>query len=245
VHPVSACIAAAFSKVTRKEKIMNSDNTTSHSSSSYDLEILKTIPYYDSIHDETLKFVKAYDPNPHHWLDTGCGTGTFALKVLEQFDLDEFVLADPSNEMLAVAEGKLAGKNAALLCSDSASLGFEEGHFDVITAIQAHHYLSGLERKKAAVRCHGMLKDGGIFVTFENIRPICIESVNITKEYWKLFQIEHGKTPLQAENHLNRFDKEYFPITVNEHLELYADVGFKTVDMFWKTYMQAGFFCIK
>ena len=33
------------------------DNRSSHKSEDYDLEIIDTIPYYDSFHDESLKLI--------------------------------------------------------------------------------------------------------------------------------------------------------------------------------------------
>jgi tRNA (cmo5U34)-methyltransferase len=45
--------------------------------------------------------------------------------------------------------------------------------------------------------------------------------------------------------HRKRFGANYFPLTVQEHLELYYRIGFSTVELFWYSYMQAGFFAIK
>jgi tRNA (cmo5U34)-methyltransferase len=47
------------------------------------------------------------------------------------------------------------------------------------------------------------------------------------------------------EPHFERFDSEYFPITIEEHLKLLRACGFKTVGLFWYSYMQAGFYGIK
>jgi tRNA (cmo5U34)-methyltransferase len=72
------------------------DNKSAYDSSNYDMEVLKTIPYYSAIHDETVNFIRSYNCHPDTWLDTGCGTGNFALKIADQFRLTELVLADPS-----------------------------------------------------------------------------------------------------------------------------------------------------
>jgi len=48
-----------------------------------------------------------------------------------------------------------------------------------------------------------------------------------------------------VENHLKRFNVEYFPINIEEHLSLLRKSGFSVVEMFWYSYMQAGFYCIK
>jgi tRNA (cmo5U34)-methyltransferase len=195
---------------------MKFDNTTSHLSSKYDSEISKTIPYYDLIHNETLNFVKAYIRDPQKWLDTGCGTGTFGVKVMEDFNLDELVLSDPSEEMLSIAKNKISKSNVKFICSDTISLDKIDNDFDVITAIQSHHYLSKIDRYDATDKCYRLLKPSGLFITFENTRPISDVSIRITKNYWKSFQITQGKSLEQAENHMNRFDKEYFPISIDE-----------------------------
>jgi tRNA (cmo5U34)-methyltransferase len=65
------------------------------------------------------------------------------------------------------------------------------------------------------------------------------------KKNWGRFQAGCGKSSMEVEAHLARFDKEYFPITVEEHLELYREVGFTTVEVLWYSYMQAGFYCMK
>jgi tRNA (cmo5U34)-methyltransferase len=44
---------------------------------------------------------------------------------------------------------------------------------------------------------------------------------------------------------MERFDTAYFPITVDEHLQLLKACGFETAELFWYSYMQAGFYGIK
>jgi len=116
---------------------------------------------------------------------------------------------------------------------------------DVITAIQSHHYLSLDERYHAIKSCYNNLNENGVYLAFENIRPLTKKGTEIGKEYWKKFQISKGKTVEEAENHIKRFDVEYFPITIEEHLSLLRKIGFSAVEIFWYSYMQAGFYCIK
>ncbi|MGD0231966.1 MAG: hypothetical protein ABSC19_16690 [Syntrophorhabdales bacterium] len=47
------------------------------------------------------------------------------------------------------------------------------------------------------------------------------------------------------DEHRSRFGKSYFPITIAEHLELLRATGFSTVEIFWLSHMQAGFYAIK
>jgi tRNA (cmo5U34)-methyltransferase len=225
------------------------DNVTAHSASEYDKQVLNTIPYYDKFHEETINLVKAYLPQPKTWIDTGCGTGVLIQKCLKAFDETLFILSDPSESMLLSAKQKLSEyTNRVEFLDPVATQDISPSFFkkpDVITAIQAHHYLSASDRIKATEVCFDLLNAGGIYITFENISPMTESGIEIGKQNWGNYQLSRGKTKEQVENHLDRFGKEYFPITIEEHLDLYRHCGFKAVEMFWYSYMQAGFYCIK
>ncbi|MDP4182711.1 MAG: class I SAM-dependent methyltransferase, partial [Bacillota bacterium] len=71
------------------------------------------------------------------------------------------------------------------------------------------------------------------------------EGVRIGKNRWKKFQMESGKTEEEAQKHVDRFGIEFFPITIIEYIELLRKTGFSSVELFWYSYMQAGFYAIK
>ena len=226
--------------------MQKSDNFTSHLSSEYDSQIANTIPYYNFFHREILNLVESMDINLNVWLDTGCGTGNLVEKALQKFSDTVFILADPSVDMLNKAKEKLIDCNRVKFLESTPSQDISLSNpADVITAIQSHHYLGEGERYKAVKSCYDNLNENGVYVTFENIRPLTEKGTEIGKEYWKKFQISNGKTVKDAENHIKRFGLEYFPITVEEHLSLLRKIGFSVVEIFWYSYMQAGFYCIK
>jgi tRNA (cmo5U34)-methyltransferase len=225
------------------------DNSTPHLSSKYDAQIRNTIPYYDDFHAETIHFIKATGMNPKLWLDTGCGTGSLVKHAFDIFKEAIFILADPSPEMMNEAKNKLQKKEGGgrirfldPVSTENLSL---KSKFDVITAIQSHHYLSQAKREKATKTCYGLLKNKGLYVTFENVRPSSKKGIENAKKYWSDYQRSKGKDAETVKDHMKRFDSEYFPITVEEHLKLLKACGFQTVELFWYTYMQAGFYCIK
>lgn len=225
-------------------------NYTPHPPEDYDANISSIIPYYSAFHQETINFVKSLPSSPKLWMDTGCGTGSLVNKAINEFPNTKFLLVDPSEGMLDQARRKLSSYPARRLEFMEASATQEffqelEEKPDVITAIQCHHYLSREDRAKATRVCYDLLKKGGIYITFENTRPLTEEGILTGKRYWGSFQISRGRSEEEVEKHLERFDKEYFPITVEEHLKLLRESGFKTVELFWYSYMQAGFYCIK
>jgi len=226
------------------------DNSTPHLSSVYDRQVLSTIPNYECFHLEVVKLVKAAGIDPKVWLDTGAGTGTLVRRCADVFPATLFLLADPSKEMLEEAKKKLnsCGSETIRFLEPVATQGISlspDLKPDVITAIQAHHYLSPTERNKATKVCFDALNKGGLFITFENIRPYTEKGTEIGKRNWSNDQLAKGKSEEQVKKHMERFGKEYFPITVAEHLELYRECGFETVELLWFSCMQAGFYCIK
>lgn len=232
-------------------RIMNTfDNTTPHLSAEYDTQIMNTIPYYDCFHREIIHTVQTLNINPAIWLDTGAGTGTMVNNCIDIFPNTLFLLADPSEEMLLVAQNKLCKYGSEriqfLSPATTQNISLEPTlRPDIITAVQSHHYLTKEERMTATKVCYELLAEGGTFITFENIRPCTEQGIANGKRKWANYQMARGKSEDQVRKHLERFDSEYFPITVEQHLQLYRECGFKVVELLWFSYMQAGFYCIK
>ncbi|MBO7452459.1 MAG: class I SAM-dependent methyltransferase [Clostridiales bacterium] len=178
------------------------------------------------------------------WLDTGCGTGTLASRVFEYRDDVSFTLCDPSEKMLEIAKNKLQGRDIRVFNIPSQNMTFDS-EFDVVTAVQSHHYLKADERKTAVENCFRSLKNNGVFISFENIRMTTDESDKIALKRWETFLSDHLKDPDVVKMHIDRRGVEVFPITIEEHIRLLREAGFSSVDVLWTSYLQAGFWAIK
>ena len=225
-------------------------NTTPHLPEDYDVQVSNTIPYYSSFHQETINLIKSLPSRPKVWLDTGCGTGSLVKKAILEFPDTRFILLDPSESMLQQALEKLSvfmpeRVESLKPCPTQKLSCMLKEKADVITAIQCHHYLCSEDRIKATKVCYDILDDDGIYITFENIRPLTKKGILIGKQYWANFQLSMGKSQEEVDKHLARFGIEYFPITIEDHLKLLRETGFKNVELFWCSYMQAGFYGIK
>ena len=226
------------------------DNTTPHLSAVYDAQIMNTIPYYECFHREIIHMVQTLNRNPAIWLDTGAGTGTMLSNCIDIFPNTLFLLADPSEEMLTVAQNKLSQYGTDRLrflspCTTQNIILDPPLRPDIITAVQSHHYLTKEERMTATKVCYELLAEGGTYITFENIRPFTAQGIANGKQKWADYQMSRGKSEDQVRKHIERFDNEYFPITIEEHLQLYRESGYQVVELLWFSYMQAGFYCIK
>lgn len=141
-------------------------------------------------------------------------------------------------------ENILQGKDIRVLNIASQNMAFDS-EFDVVTAVQSHHYLKPDERKTAVGNCFRALKNGGVFITFENIRMTTESSDKIALKRWEGFLSDHLKDPAVVKMHMDRRGVEVFPITIEEHIRLLREAGFKSVDVLWTSYLQAGFWAMK
>jgi tRNA (cmo5U34)-methyltransferase len=230
----------------------SSENTTPYPSSEYDQQVKKVIPFYNDFNEEVIDIVQTICPDANHWLDTGCGTGYLVESALPTFPQTQFFLADPSEEMLRQAKLRFQGKNSSRLTflqpmtSEEISSRIDgDIHPQVITAIQSHHYLQPPERRQAVESCYRILQEEGVFITVENITPHTQEGVQISLERWKQFQLKQGRDLSTVEYQISRFGVSFFPITIIEHFEVLYAAGFRTVEIFWLSHMQAGFCAIK
>jgi tRNA (cmo5U34)-methyltransferase len=227
-----------------------SDNITPYKASEYDKNVKKTIPFYELFHDETIDLVKTVKPETKSWLDTGCGTGLLVEKAFLHFPRTFFILSDPSKEMLLRARERLrfVPSDRILFIDSVSSENLPENltvQTEVITAIMCHHYLKPEQRRNAVKACFDSMAPGGIFITFENIYPDSEKHLEISLQRWKGFQLSQGRSAETVEQHLDRFNKKYFPIRIGEHLGLLTECGFGTAELFWYSQMQAGFYAIK
>lgn len=225
----------------------NADNTSSHNAAEYDQNVRLTIPHYEDIHNGILDFVKVQYPDPETWLDTGCGTGSFIRKAHAIFPKTEFCIADPSDGMLMIAADTLRECRYSVLgrCGTGDLPAVSGRRFDVITALQCHHYLTRDGRREAVRACYSLLKNGGFFVTSENVRPFSDEGIARALASWEVFQKNAGRSEEEVRHHLARFDTEYFPITVTEHLQNFHDAGFAVAEILRLSGMQGVFWCRK
>lgn len=224
---------------------MINGTTTPKNAGEYDRRVVKDIPYYEALQTEVIEFARSCKENYQTWLDTGCGTGSLGYKITKQSLTKKLILADPSLSMLEIAKERNSEKGTEFYNFKTQDLQLENNCADIITAIQAHHYGNKNERKAATANCFRMLVKNGLYITSEHYYPANEISKEIFLKYWMNHQISAGKSKEEAANYLKRFNTEYFPVSINDHLNLYKETGFTTIEILWKSYMQVVFVMIR
>lgn len=220
------------------------DNISAFDSYQYDTEIRKTIPYYDEFYKQVLSVVKAASNHPLEWLDVGCGTGRMAVEAFQNAEVKRFVFCDISQNMISLVKERFDGSNSEFRNLSVLELD-EKDCFDIVTAIQVLHYLSYKDHRAAIRNCLNALRKDGIFIYFENFRPKNAACLPLFLQRWKTYQLSRGKSQEEAEKQIERYGKDYFPLAVDEHINLLADCGFRYSEIIWLSNMQIGVMGIK
>lgn len=210
----------------------------------YDGEIKKTLPYYECFYKQVIDLVKVQWKKPLTWLDLGCGTGKMAEAAFETIDIKKFVFCDSSADMIDIVKKRFKDKSAEFITSSVMKLDAID-KFDVITSIQVFHYLQREERAEAVKKCYKALNPNGFFITFENFAPYSEAGKRLFLERWKKYQLSQGKDVKECDSHISRYGKNYFPITISEHLKVLEQSGFANVEIIWVSNMQVGLLGIK
>jgi tRNA (cmo5U34)-methyltransferase len=218
-----------------------SDNTTPHKAGEYEGEVRRTIPMHDAMLDEAILVALAAVPRPRRWLDTGAGPGELVRRARQPLAGTDFYVADPAAAMLEVARAKNPELDASrFLAVGSADLPDLEP-FDVITAVQCHHYGDRAARAAAVRRCFALLASPGVLVVFENVRAESEAGHRMQRHRWAAWQVRQGREEETVVKHMAREGVAYQPIPPSEHLELFRSTGFDGAELVFRSYAQAGF----
>lgn len=205
----------------------------------YDRQIKRTLPFYEEMFQQVVDIVRILNLQSLRWLDVGCGTGKMAGTVLDNFDIQKMVCIDVENEMLERAESLRDDEKVEFLQCDVRQLPYQD-LFDIVTAIQVNHYFKKNDRIAAIKNCYDALAENGLYISFENFAPDSEEGAELYLERWKRFQMANEKTKEEADSHIERYGRDYFPVTISESIRLLKECGFRMVEILWVSYMQVG-----
>ncbi|MBD5088145.1 MAG: class I SAM-dependent methyltransferase [Clostridiales bacterium] len=220
------------------------NNISAFDSKEYDKKIVQTLPYYEEFYRQVIDVVKNYNNKKTMWLDVGCGTGKMAEFAFREIDIEKFVFCDNSDGMINIAKQRFYKYNAQFDICDILELQYHKV-FDVITAIQVNHYFNKEERIKCVHKYYNALKPDGIYISFENFAPFSEIGKNLYLNRWKNYQLQQGKSLMECEEHISRYGKDYYPISITEQVDIMHSVDFKAVEILWLSNMQVGILAIK
>lgn len=219
----------------------------------FDHGIRQLLPRYDEIID----VISCCLPNTSRYiLELGCGTGEVSLKVLKRCPEAHIVALDYSPRMLQFAQAKIAAAGYAqrwtgiqadfgdwAIYPDKFNIGSE---FDACISSLAIHHLQDEMKLKLFQRITASLNQNGCFWNADPIlpeSPALAEIYQAAREEWARQQ---GTNLAEIRAKVGNSTPEGYSsqdqlATLETHLQMLTQAGFKTVAVPWKYYGLAVF----
>jgi tRNA (cmo5U34)-methyltransferase len=170
-------------------------------------------------------------------IDLGCGTGTLAKKIKENYPYAKITCLDISEDMIKLAKVKLNQySDIKYQVEDLHFYEFEE-KYDVIISSLALHHLEGDDTKKNFLKkIHDTLSAGGAFYNAD----VALGATYFLQDRFLAKWIEFMRKNYSLEEIKNvllpKYYHEEIPTQFVKQIQWLIELGFIDVDVIWKYY---------
>ncbi|UKP00555.1 class I SAM-dependent methyltransferase [Nostoc sp. UHCC 0870] len=219
----------------------------------FDHGIRSLLPRYDEILDVLTHCLPS---NSHYILELGCGTGEVSLKVLKCCPEAQIIALDYSPRMLQFAQDKITAAGYEqrwtgiqadfgewAINSEKLDIGSE---FDACVSSLAIHHLQDEMKLKLFKRIAASLKQDGCFWNADPILPESPALAEIYQEAREEWANQQGTNLTEIRAKVGNSSQQGYSdqdqlATLDTHLQMLTQAGFKTVAVPWKYYGLAIF----
>ncbi|MEQ1887133.1 MAG: class I SAM-dependent methyltransferase [Bryobacteraceae bacterium] len=204
----------------------------------YDQARRKLVPCFDHFYGWVVRLLPFAIDAPIDVLDLGAGTGLLSAWVLEGFPNARLHLVDLSEPMLARARERFANRATApptpptMNVLDYAHSPLDGPYDAIVSALSIHHLTDDLKRDLYA-RIFAALRPGGVFINADQVLGTTVELEKAYQQTWYNDARALGATDEELNAALIRMQEDR-SATLDAQLEWLNDLGFETVDCWFK-----------
>jgi ubiquinone/menaquinone biosynthesis C-methylase UbiE len=217
--------------------------------------------------DVIAKLIKSVCPNPRLIIDLGCGTGSLAVRLLEEFDSAKVYAADLDPAILFLAERRLKNfkSRVQITQSDVTKMNWDQYiGADAVVSATALHWLKPEDLEKVYFQIHKILRSGGIFLNADHSGS----SNNLIQRYWESNREQMLREQMQSADDWDGFWRKYLSelggdvkierqkalgpwegteegMPLKWHFQKLTQYGFENADCFWRCDCDAIYGAIK
>jgi tRNA (cmo5U34)-methyltransferase len=209
----------------------------------YDQWIRIALPGYDELFGTATSLIPFDSNRAIDVLDLGAGTGLFAQHLLGAFPQARFTLVDLASKLLEVASARFADRSAQFtyVTADYRAIEAPPQYDAVVSSLSIHH-LQHSEKADLFRRIFGLLRDGGVFINVDQIRPESRQMELLYRSRW-LEQVRGlGGTEEQIAHSLERRERHDHDAFLGNQLRWLREAGFETADCVYKNWFVGVFF---
>lgn len=204
----------------------------------FDDIIQKIIPYYDQMIEAIVASIPFEKDQPISVIDIGCGTGTLAQAIQEDYPNAVITCVDMSEEMLRMAKQKLSNQ-VTCIASSFEQLTFETSYDVVVSSLALHHLEDQAVHKQFYRQIYDALNPNGLFINADVIKASSSDLQEAFMQKWIAFMNQKITLKEIQERWLKSHFEEDRPQPMMTELKTLETVGFQDVDVVYKYYNYA------
>ncbi len=201
----------------------------------FDRIILTLIPDYNQMVEALVAAMPFRSDAPVRVIDLGCGTGTVSQGVLDAFPNAQVTCLDLAENMVAMAQSKLAPyPHVRFIVGDFATF---DGEYDaVISSLALHHLATNEDKKHFYQRIHARLRPGGVFYNGDVVLASSDLLQAMYLHQWRAFMRRSISEEEIEGKWIPKYRAEDHPANLLDQLAWLKGIGFAGVDVLWKRY---------
>jgi ubiquinone/menaquinone biosynthesis C-methylase UbiE len=204
------------------------------SPSTYDAEIRRFIPGYDTMLEEAVAAVAEHVRPRAHLIDLGAGTGSLSERIATRLPEARLTLLDADAAMLKQAETRLAATRACVtfkLGSFTAPLPSCDG---AVAAFSLHHVHDAIDKRALYCNIADAIAPGGVLVVADAMLPERGPLAEPLRRRWAAHLVGSGETEEQAYARFSDWALEDRYFSVDDEIAAIKAAGFAAVDVRWR-----------
>ena len=218
---------------------MNMDKVKDHfedEAQEFDRIILTLIPHYAAMIHALVDAIPRRT-GPLRVIDLGCGTGTVAAKILENFPGAQVTCIDLAGNMISLAQSRLARySQMKYVVADFRDFDFVDKYDVVASSLALHHLVSSEDKQDFYRRIYESLDSGGVFYNADVVLASNESMQAVYMNAWRRYMSGSISGDEIESKWIQKFREEDHPAKLIDQLTWMTEIGFVDVDVIWKYY---------
>jgi tRNA (cmo5U34)-methyltransferase len=208
----------------------------------FDSIILKLIPHYPAMFRALVDAMPFDKSATLRIIDLGCGTGTISAQIMEAFPNAQITCLDLSNNMIAMAQAKLARYPLInYIVADFEAYDFSGKYDAVVSSLALHHLATDETKRNFYHRIYECLNSRGVFFNADVVLGANEFLQSMYLKEWRAFMRRSISSDEIEGKWMPKYQEEDHPAKLTNHLAWLAEIGFSDVDVIWKYFNFAVF----
>lgn len=215
----------------------------------FDDMVSRSVPYYEEMQRMVCELARDFAEAGTNLYDIGCSTGTTLLALDDVVDPTvRFIGIDNAPDMLEKASQKIraANTNRQLeLKTIDLHNGLHMENASVVTMLLTLQFIRPLYRERMMKAIHAGLNENGCLLLIEKLTSEDTTFNRLFIQHYYDFKRRNGYSEIEISKKREALENVLIPYRLDENVQLLQEVGFRSVEVFFRWYNFCGIVAVK